>query len=414
MKFLRTLLPVSALLVVAAIMTACGGGGATNSRGVPGQPPPPPTGANYTTCQDNAGNSQLVPNFLSSQFQTNYQNAISNLITHVSHAPYAAQVGYIRIGLGRGGEINLPNGWNNSSSGVCYGGYFKWGYTAGSPSATWDQYLAGMLSFEGSLSSPKQLLVSITPISSSGIETDDYIAPIAVQNGISYGNQGLQASDITAFGTGGACGGDWCKLFEQSPPVIKELQTIGQSCPQGAGACTSQQQSSTGPLPPLLQFATGVGGSGIPIVPAPGNDLELYYQDWLIAYDPTDPDNGTYGAAYKSAIEAASAHATMQVLFPDPSNSDIPTYVLSQSSVTGVVIDVDWSDIQPTSAGSFDWTITDASIQRWISAGAKKVNLVFQNTTYAGNNCGQNSIGSNGQSSSGNCAMPAWMWTVLQ
>jgi hypothetical protein len=102
------------------------------------------------------------------------------------------------------------------------------------------------------------------------------------------------------------------------------------------------------------------------------------------------------------------------VLFPDPSNSDIPTYVLSQSSVTGVVIDVDWSDIQPTSAGSFDWTITDASIQRWISAGAKKVNLVFQNTTYAGNNCGQNSIGSNGQSSSGNCAMPAWMWTVLQ
>jgi hypothetical protein len=149
-------------------------------------------------------------------------------------------------------------------------------------------------------------------------------------------------------------------------------------------------------------------------VPAPGNDLELYYQDWLIAYDPTDPDNGTYGAAYKSAIEAASAHATMQVLFPDPSNSDIPTYVLSQSSVTGVVIDVDWSDIQPTSAGSFDWTITDASIQRWISAGAKKVNLVFQNTTYAGNNCGQNSIGSNGQSSSGNCAMPAWMWTVLQ
>jgi hypothetical protein len=105
----------------------------------------------------------------------------------------------------------------------------------------------------------------------------------------------------------------------------------------------------------------------------------------------------------------------MQVLFPDPSNSDIQTYVLTQPSVAGVVIDVDWSDIQPSSSSSFDWTITDSLIQQWIGAGAKKVNLVFQNTTYGGDNCsGGSGVGSQGQSSSGNCAMPAWMWTVLQ
>ncbi len=243
MKFPQTLLPVTALLIVTAITTACGGVGVSGRIQQP--PPPPPTGTNYTTCSDNAGGSQLVPNFLNSQFQTNYQNAISALISHVSQASYAAKVGYIRIGLGKGGEINLPNGWNDSSSGVCYGGYSRWGYTAGSANSTWNQYLAGMLSFEGSLHSPKQLLVSITPISSSGLETDDYIAPIAVQNGISYGNQGLQASDITAFSSGGACGGDWCNLFQQHPPVIKELQTIGPSCPQGTGSCSNSQQSST-------------------------------------------------------------------------------------------------------------------------------------------------------------------------
>lgn len=409
MKFPRFLCVLTAVSIVAA-MSACGGGSSNSRSTVPTTPPPPPTGTNYTTCTDNEGGSQLVPNWQSNLFQSNYQTAISALITHVSQASYASQIGYIRIGLGRGGEINLPSGWNDSSSGVCYGGYSgKWNYSVGGStpsSSSWNGYLAGMVSFEGSLSSPKRLLVSITPVTGAGVATDDFIAPIAVQNGLGYGNQGLEASDITNFDSQQPCGGDWCNLFNQDPAPIMELQTLGQSCPQGTGAC-SGQQGSTGPLPPLLQFATTQ-------VPTPANDLEIYYQDWLIAFDPTNSSNSTYGAAYSSAIEAAASHAAMQVLFPDPTNSDIQTYVLTQQSAAGVVIDVDWSDIQPSNAGSFDWSITDASIQQWLAAGAKKVNLVFQNTTYGGNNCSSSQIGSNGQSSSGNCAMPAWMWTVLQ
>jgi len=399
-------------ILALAILTGCGT--SSGGNGVPKTPPPPPTGTNYTTCNDNAGGTQLVPNWESDLFQSNYKNAIQALVAHLNSQSYASKIGYIRVGLGKGGEINLPPGWKTNNNQPCYGGYTaQWGYAAGSPGDNWNTYLAGMVQWENNtLNSPYPVLVSITPITDAGIEVDDFLAPVAFQNGISYGNQGLQASDITAFNSGQACGGDWCSLFNQYPPQIRELQTIGRSCPAGVGAC-SGQQGDTGPLPPLLQFATG---QTAPAVPTPANDLEIYYQDWLVAYDPNDPDYATYGSGYRSAIAAAASHATMQVLFPDPSNGDIATYVLPQSTVTGVVIDVDWSDIQPSGPGnSFDWSITDASINQWISAGAKKVNLVFQNTTYGGNNCGgSGGIGSNGQDGSGNCAMPPWMWTVLK
>jgi hypothetical protein len=54
-------------------------------------------------------------------------------------------------------------------------------------------------------------------------------------------------------------------------------------------------QNETGSLTVLLPFATAHGALS----------LELYYQDWLIAYDPSNP-NASYGAAYKSALEAAA------------------------------------------------------------------------------------------------------------
>jgi hypothetical protein len=398
MKFPRIFLVVAALCVVAAIATSCG---SSYSRETYVPPPTlPPTGANYTTCTDNSGSSQQAPNWQSQLFISNYQAAITALVSHYGSNP---NVGYIRIGLGRGGEINLPQGWNDSSSGACYGGYTsKWGYTVGSDaSANWNAYLQSMVQFEGGpnfngSTSPKPLLVSITPVNGAGTAVDDFIAPIAVQNGLSYGNQGLESSDLTAT----TCGGDWCHLFATFHPQIAELQTLGQSCPAGT-SCANSLSASTGPLDVLLPFATAHGA----------NDLELYYQDWLIAYDPNYASSAT--AAYAAAISTASGSASMQVLFPDPTVSDIGTYLMTNPAVTGAVISVDWSDIEPTTAGSFDWTITDAAIAPWINSG-KQVNLVLQNTTYGGNNCPASGIGSNGQSGTGNCAMPPWMWTVLK
>lgn len=412
MMFPRILSALAAISLL-AVLAACGGG--SSNQPVQKQPPPPPTGTNYTTCDN-----QQVPNWQSNLFISNYQPAIQAVVSH-----YGSSVGYIRVGLGKGGEINLPQGWDDSSSGACYGGYTaKWGYTAGSPSSTWNTYLGSMVQFEGGLGSAAPLLVSITPITDVGTEPDDYIAPIAVQNGMSFGNQGLESSDISNYPN---CGGDWCNLFAQLSPQIAELQTLGQSCPSSiSNSCPNNLSSSTGPLPPLLQFATAHGA----------NDLEIYYQDWLIAYD-TDYA-GSLGvsssdqSAYQAAIQAAAAvpGVKLQVLFP-PQSTDTTmcgsqtcyNAVLNLASspyVTGFVVDIDWSDFQPNDATDPpDWTITDGtngtngSVSTWIATG-KTVNLVLQNTTYGGSgSCPSTGIGSNGNVAS-NCAMPQWMWTVLQ
>ncbi len=354
-----------------------------------------------------------MPNWQSNLFTSNYQPAIQALVNHVAQT-FPGQIGYIRIGLGRGGEINLPTGWDDSSSGACYGGYTaKWLYSVGSSASfSWNAYLQSMVEFEGGSNfsgkkSPIPLLIAITLVGGASPATavDDFIAPIAVQNGLSYGNQGLQASDLTNYPN---CSGDWCNLFATVPPAIKELQTLGQSCPSGSN-CADSNSASTGPLPPLLNFATGHGAS----------DLEIYYHDWLIAYDPNDPNYQQYGATYRAAIEtAANSGAQTQVLvFTNPTNPDVLTNVRPQKSVTAAVIDVDWSDFDLGNATTgthtnYDFTITDASIQPWVSAG-KKVNLILQNTTYGGTSCPSSGIGSNGNVGS-NCAIPPWMWTVLK
>jgi hypothetical protein len=356
-----------------------------------------------------------MPNWLSPKFQSNYQPAIQALVQHYSSN---SSVDYIRIGVGKGGEINLPQGWNDPNSGVCFGGYSgTWGYSvggSGTNSSTWNGYLASMISFEGSISTSKTLMISITPVSGAGTVTDDFIAPLAVHAGMGYGNQGLEASDITNYPN---CGGDWCNLFATVPPVIKELQTIGQSCPLSISSnCANSQAQSTGPLAPLLPFATQHGA----------NDFELYYQDWLIAYDPAYAAslgvNAADQTAYQAAIHAAAlTGAKMQVLFPpQPGDTDyaaVQTYLMSNPDVTGTVISAEWSDFDlgDVNAGthtSYDFGITDNIASGWISAG-KRVNIVLQDTTYGGSgNCPNGGTGSNGNEGS-NCAMPAWMWTVL-
>ena len=402
MKFPRILSGLTVLSIVAA-MSACGGGSNTPAQK---QPPPPPTGTNYTTC-----NGQQVPNWQSNLFISNYQNAIQAMVRKYGSD---SRIGYIRIGLGRGGEINLPQGWNDSSTGACYGGYSgKWNYSVGgssTSSSSWNNYLSTMVAYETGLGD-SHLLVSITPVNGAGTVTDDFIAGFATQHGISFGNQGLESSDISGYPNG--CGGDWCNLFAQYHPQIAELQTLGQSCPSGT-ACVNNLAQSTGPLPPLLSFATFHGS----------NDLEIYYQDWLIAYDIDYANSvgaGSSQAAYQSAIQTArAAGAKMQVLFPpqsgDTDYAAVQQYLMNNPDVDGVMISVEWSDFDLGSGGahsSYNFDITETAIQPWVSAG-KTVNLVLQDTTYGGGgNCPNSGIGSNGNVGN-DCAMPAWMWTVLQ
>ncbi len=253
--------------------------------------------SNITTC---AG--QQTQNFLSPIFIAAYQNAITALTAH-----YASTYGveYVRVGLGKGGEINLPTNWYDSTQChntqgvnpfICVGSGC-WGYSIGSSaSATWNAYLQQMVTFEGTLAATsKQLMVSMTPVTSptvTGSEVTDFLAPLAIANHVGIGNQGLEARDI---GNCAGSGGDWCELFARyryaGYPL--ELQTLYNSCPGDAGTCMGLQ-GMTGSLVPLLPYAVQAGGT----------TLELYTQDWLIAFDPTnDP---THEAAYNAAFKNAS------------------------------------------------------------------------------------------------------------
>ena len=300
------------------------------------------TESNYTTCD-----GSQVPNFFSSAYQTNYQAAISALVKHYAGN---AGVGYIRPGLGKGGEINIPRGWNDPSI-PCGDAYTtRWGYTIGdSEKYTWNAYLKKMVEFEGTLTASKQLMVGITQVKAPGVspqEVADYIAPIAVKYGVGFGDQGLSAQSMRD------CTGvqaDWCALFERfQGKVPLELQTLGKSCPEGTDQCDDQGREH-----PQNQNRRGGGGFGGPRRwpgagpggPGPGRQgrggqggggqgpvtgarlssmtgslvpllsfgikhhatiLEIYCEDWLVAFSPNHPENARYGADYAQAIKQAA------------------------------------------------------------------------------------------------------------
>jgi hypothetical protein len=285
------------------------------------------TESNYITCD-----GARVPHFRSNIYVTNYQAAVRALVEHYANNP---GVGYIRIGLGKGGEINLPKGWHDPEE-PCGEAFQRWGYTVGdSGKYTWNAYLEKMLDFEGNLHAAKQLMVSITPVQAPGRnpqEVSDFIAPIAVRNGIGFGNQGLSRTSMRN------CTGmqaDWCNLFERyQGKVPLELQTLGPSCPQGEG-CGGQRQGpwrsrtqgmgqNSGPWggrwggsgggqgrggqgQGKLGALSSMTGSLVPLLPFAVKNhatiLEIYTEDWLIGFNPNNPRNREYGADYAQALK---------------------------------------------------------------------------------------------------------------
>ena len=297
--------------------------------------------SNYTTCD-----GAQTPNFMSSVYVKNYQAAMQALIEHYASNP---GVGYIRVGLGKGGEINLPKGWHDTSEPCGKAYYDRWGYTAGdSNKYTWNAYLQKMLEFEGSLHSAKQLMVSVTPVQAPGHnpqEVSDFLAPIAVKYGIGFGNQGLSTMamrDCTGMQA------DWCNLFERfQGKVPLEVQTLGKSCPQGqpcdsgpgggnrgGGGQWHGGQGNWGGGGGQRWSGQGQGGGGrwgggrgqgggmggslsgmtgslVPLLPFAVKNhatiVEIYTEDWLLAFSPNHPQHQHYGADYAQALKETAA-----------------------------------------------------------------------------------------------------------
>jgi Putative Ig domain len=230
--------------------------------------------SNITTC---AG--EQIPNYLDPAFQVPYQAFMAQVIQH--YGPNAS-VGYIRIGLGRGGET-FPA--QNFGTDPCTQTFVSnWGWT----DAVWEAYVDGMIDYEVTLGSPKQLMIGLDTVDT--LTMADIEAANAVPLKVALGNEGLEQSDITNYPV---CSADWCNLWplytiKGVPDVPLELQTIQVSDPTGNGP--------VGSLTTILPFAVEHGAT----------IMEIYTDDWLQAYDPNYPNYTTYGAAYAAAIKAAA------------------------------------------------------------------------------------------------------------
>jgi hypothetical protein len=218
------------------------------------------TSANYTTCTpSNTTGPQRIPNYLDSAFQINYQNFMAAAVAHYNAGAFP-KVKYIRFGLGHGGETLPVGDWNSGDA--CAVQLASWGLTV----PTWEAYLTSMLAFEHNLGSSVQLMVGMTPMGTPSTQVPDAVAVAAVPLNIGIGSQGLESSDVNNCAGSTA---DWCNLFNKYfGQVPLELQTVGQSCPNGG--------CPTGSLVTLLPFAVL---NHVTI-------LEIYYQDWLTGYDP--------------------------------------------------------------------------------------------------------------------------------
>ncbi len=214
-----------------------------------------------------------VPVFWEKDFVTNYQAFMSAAVEKYGSNP---QVGYIRFGLGGGGET-YP---------ACMFALRDRGFSPG----VWRKYILEMLDFEKSLDSPKQLMVGINTFGRpEDLGFADAVAERAARNGIAFGSQSLSMEDKHNEESGSACAVDWCRNFHKfQGKVALELQTRKQSNPGGGGLVGSMVEL----IPFALRMKTQI--------------LEIYPEDWYVAYDPSSPDYDQHHEEYQKAYEAAA------------------------------------------------------------------------------------------------------------
>jgi hypothetical protein len=252
---------------------------------------PPPSGCwSSTTNSDTSGQ----PAAWEKPFYVALENFYSAAVTHLNSASYSSAIAYVRMGLSGGGE-EFPACVANLRSLVTPS-------TNAEIESVWTGYTDLMFDYEGGLGSQHPLMAAPNGGQNS-IVTDawaDTEASDAVASGLALGSEGLQFQDTLATNcytnqTSGVTSNDWCYTFSFNNPPIREQQTLQQTVP-AENNCATGTYTDTGSLVCLLPFIEGKA-----------NSAELYPGDMFLAYDPNYSGNGTYGAAYSTAISNARA-----------------------------------------------------------------------------------------------------------
>lgn len=227
--------------------------------------------------------SPVTPVFWNSTYVKDYRAFVRATVQHFNNN---TSVGYLRFGYGTGGET-LP--LIDADAPVCLAKLLLAGYSVG----VWDSYIFGMLDYTKSLPSTHPFLVALD--GAPGPKSDDTYADIAgraTHDGIGFGTEALVNSSATWNTTTGgpSClGMGFCWLFNKfQGKVPLEVQTIGPSSPNGSGP--------VGSLVPLLAYS----------LDEHAQIFEVYFSDWLIAFDPHYPLYSAYHAVYGPALKAVA------------------------------------------------------------------------------------------------------------
>jgi hypothetical protein len=214
-----------------------------------------------------------VPVFWHKDFIKNYQDFMAALVDKYGGR---SSIGYIRFGLGAGGET-FP---------ACMHAFREYGFSK----ERWRSYVFQMLDYEKSLNSPKLLMVALNTFGNPpDLSFTHAVAERAAGDGIAIASQGLSLEDAQRDQSGEPCRGDWCGIFrEKRGKVPFELQTLHRSQPDRSGP--------VGSIVDLLPFGLQLHVQM----------FEIYLQDWMVAYDPNDPEYAQHHEEYQKAYEAAA------------------------------------------------------------------------------------------------------------
>jgi hypothetical protein len=213
-----------------------------------------------------------VPVFWDSGYKSSYQEFMAAVVAKYGSNP---AVGYIRFGLGAGGEM-FP---------ACFHKLTEFGYSK----SVWRKYLFDMLDIEKGLNSPKLITVGLNPMSPPDLEFTASIAEHAVQDGIAIGNQGLAAKDVRNYNAGQPCNAGWCDLFKKyrgKVPLVLQTWQYNLLSPEDIGPTISEA------LPLAVNLHTQI--------------LEIAIKYWMAGYDPSDGDYPAHHAEYQKAFEEAA------------------------------------------------------------------------------------------------------------
>jgi hypothetical protein len=213
-----------------------------------------------------------VPVFWDSGYMSSYQEFMAAVVAKYGSNP---AVGYIRFGLGAGGET-FP---------ACMYKLAEFGYSKD----VWRKYLSDMLDAEKALNSPKLITIGLNPMSPPDLEFTASVAEHAVQDGIAIGNQGLSANDVRNYNAGKLCNAGWCDLFKKyrgKVPLVLQTWQFNLLPPDDIGPTMSEA------LPLAISLRTQI--------------LEIAIKYWLVGYDPSQPDYPAHHQEYQKAFEDAA------------------------------------------------------------------------------------------------------------